>query len=479
MYLQDVYQNYNVEDENNECKAKLDRDNSLGWLKTVCGFANNKGGSFFLGVEDKTNKLIGYDSSAVDSEKLYIFKEIKEHFDAAPSLNIELLPYVIKDKKRYVIKVNIDEAKQKPLVLKYNGIPMIFIRRDGFTNIATTEEIIMMSRQGDGPKFDLGETLEKYDEDKFQKLHSFYEGRTGKKLKEKDLASISFFDDKGILKRGSLLFMDDYEGDETKITCSSFRGLTRGDDGIIVSNSFKGNLIDCYRFIYEFISQRMNHAFVKLPTSRLDFQSYPERSVFEAIINSLAHRDYYVSGSTIYVDLFVNRIVISSPGGLYGSPNFTKTYKLDSFISKRRNELISNVFILCKAMEAKGTGFEKIMEDYKDADDAHKPFVFSKNNQFSIVLPDLTYSAGVEAGDDSLKLTELIEGETKYDMPILSYCFSSYKSAKDIADYLHLSNSTFLRKNIIGLLVYKGYLLEIETDNTKMYIANKEKVSRR
>lgn len=479
MYLQDIYKNYNAEDENNECKARLDREKSLGWLKTICGFANNNGGSFFLGVEDKTNKLIGYDSSEIDSEKLYIFKEIKEHFDSMPSVSIELLPYVIKDKKRYVIKVNVEKASQKPLVLKYDGIPMIFVRRDGFTNIATTEEIVMMSRQGEGPKFDLGNTMEKYDEEKFQKLHSFYEERTGKQLKEKDLASIDFFDNEGILKRGSLLFMNDYNGEETKVTCSSFKGLTRGDNGIIVSNSFKGNLIDCYRFIYEFVSQRMNHGFVKLPTSRIDIQSYPERSLFEAIINSLAHRDYYISGSAIYVDLFVNRLVISSPGGLYGSIDFKKTYKLDSFISKRRNELISDVFILCKAMEAKGTGFEKIMEDYKNADEAHKPFIFSENNQFSIVLPDLTYTAGVGMDDDSIRLTELIEDETKYDMPILSYCFTTRRSAKDIAEYLKLSNSTFLRKNIIGSLVAKGYLLETETDGAKMYVANRDKVLRR
>lgn len=476
MYLQDIYPNYAVEDENYECKARLNRDDSLSWLKTVCGFANNKGGTIFLGVEDKTNKLIGFELNDIDSEKLYIYREIKEHFDTLPSIEIELLPYQVNDKKRYIIKLDVAESPQKPIVLKYKGIPIIFVRRDGFTNIATTEEIIWMARQGEGPRFDLGESMEKYDENDFKKLHGFYEKRVGKKLKEKDLASINFFDDNRFLKRGSLLFKDNYSGEETKITCSSFRGFTRGDDGIIISNSFSGNLIDGYEFIYEFVSKRMNHGFIKLPTSRIDIQSYPERSLFEAIINSLAHRDYYINGTGIYVDLFINRLVITSPGGLFGSPEFKKTYKLDSFASKRRNNLISDVFILCKAMEAKGTGFGKITEDYKDADESHKPFVFSKNNQFSIVLPDLTYEKGISMDDDSIKLTEQIEGETKYDVPILSYCFSKYRSAKDIATYLNLSNSTFLRKNIIASLVDKKYLLEMDADGTKMYIANKDKV---
>lgn len=50
---------------------------------------------------------------------------------------------------------------------------------------------------------------------------------------------------------------------------------------------------------------------------------------------------------------------------------------------------------MCKAMEDKGTGFEKILEDYKNVDLKYKPFIFAKNNQFSIVLPDLTNKDGV------------------------------------------------------------------------------------
>lgn len=109
----------------------------------------------------------------------------------------------------------------------------------------------------------------------------------------------------------------------------------------------------------------------------------------------MAHRDYFLSGSAIYVDLFKNRLVISSPGCFFGTGDMKKTYKLDSFISNRRNELICDIFIMCKAMEDKGTGFEKILEDYKNVDLKYKPFIFAKNNQFSIVLPDLTNKDGV------------------------------------------------------------------------------------
>ena len=72
MVLSDIYPNFIVENKEIECKARLDRENYLGWLKTVAGFANGNGGTFFLGVEDKTFKLIGLDEKTID-KKNFIF----------------------------------------------------------------------------------------------------------------------------------------------------------------------------------------------------------------------------------------------------------------------------------------------------------------------------------------------------------------------------------------------------------------------
>ena len=50
-----------IESSNVEMKARLNRDDSQEWLKTVAGFANARGGVLYIGVEDKSNKLIGFD----------------------------------------------------------------------------------------------------------------------------------------------------------------------------------------------------------------------------------------------------------------------------------------------------------------------------------------------------------------------------------------------------------------------------------
>lgn len=476
MTLNELIKDYVVEDLNHECKARLNKDDALGWLKTIDGFANEIGGVLYLGVEDKTNKLIGYDLKELDQEKLYLYQTIKVHFLTQPLLFSEIIPYSIHNKERYILKVIIHESEVKPVIFKYRDLPIIFVRKDGFTSVATAEDIINMSLHSSLPKYDMDFTDIPFNIDDFKDLCSFYKSNTDKELKEKELASISFFDDKHMLRKGALLFKDDYNGNDTVVVCSIFKGLTRGDNQIIASNTFKGNLIQCLNYVLTFVEQRMNHGFIKLDDKRIDVDAYPKRSVFETVVNSLAHRDYFISGSAIYVDLFINRLVITSPGGLYKGDSIKKTYNLESFISKRRNELISNVFVLCHAMEAKGTGFEKIMDDYKNYNEAHKPFIFTKNNQFSIVLADLTYEQGVDMDAESLCLLSPIINSTRFDLSILAFTYSKAKTIREISTHLKLSNSSFFRDKIIKNLVDQNFLIEKDIKNAKAYLCNRELV---
>lgn len=236
---------------------------------------------------------------------------------------------------------------------------MIYVRRDGYSNYATVEEIMKMAKYSINPKYDRDKTDIIFNFDDFTKIKKFYFDNVGKELTIKDLESIGFYDENKRLYKGSNLFRDDYDGKDLHVVFCLYEGLTRGDNVILSSNEFKGNAIDCYKFLFDCVDFRMNHGFIKSDTNRVDMDAYPKRSLFEAIINSIAHKDYYIDGSSIYVNMFKDRLVITSPGTFYGKEELEKTYNFDSFASRRRNELISAIFVLCHAMEAKGTGFEK------------------------------------------------------------------------------------------------------------------------
>lgn len=478
MILEEIDNNYVLEDSEHETKARLDRDNILGWLKTIDGFANGKGGTLYVGVEDKTGTLIGFDEKEIDSEKLFFYKTLNEHMDVIPPMQVETIPYKVRDKNRFILKIKILQNKEKPFILKYQQMPLIYVRRDGYTSPVTVEEMLLMIKKHASPTFDTQKTDIPFVMDDFKKLAAFYEERADEKLTEKKLAAINFFDENKNLNKGALLFKDDYSNkNNLKITCSTYKGYTRGDDVIISSESFNGNLIDSLKFIWDYVQLRMNHGFIKKETSHIDFISYPNRALFEGIINALAHRDYLIDGSQVSVDLFINRLVITSPGSILGVEELPPTHNISSLVSKRRNTLICDTFILCDAMEARGTGFEKIAEEYKDADLEHKPYIFSKYNQFALVLPDLTFENGINVDEDMIRTKGGISNESKFDMQVLVFCLNKPKTVTEICSYLHISNSTYFRNQILDNLIKQGYLISKKDGKRYLFYTNKDNIS--
>jgi len=154
MFLEEIYNDINMESRKFERKSILNRDDVVGWLKTIAGMANADGGEFFIGVEDKTNKLIGFDRIHADNERNYFNNQVNEHLIPRPDMSISFLKYNIKEKERFIIRVHINSSRIKPVVLKYKGIPAIYMRRDGFTNGATYEEIIEMNISSQNAQYD-------------------------------------------------------------------------------------------------------------------------------------------------------------------------------------------------------------------------------------------------------------------------------------------------------------------------------------
>ena len=477
MFLEEITGQLNLESRDYECKARLDHNNSAGWLKTVAGFANSSGGLLYIGVEDKTGKLIGFTRAESDIERNYFNNQVNEHIFPRPPYKIEFLRYTVHEKERFIIQIKVEESPVKPIILKYNNVPSIYMRREGFTGGATYEEIIQMSIHSQKAEFDTLISDMDYQRKDFTHLLQFHKDHAGgKALTDKALASLGFFDSNRKLANGSVLFRDNYSGGKTDIQCSVFSGLTKGSERIITVNRFSGSITDSIEFAMDFVRQRMNHTIVKQGTSHIDISAFPERALFEGIINSIAHRDYFLDGTQIQIDMFLDRLEISSPGSFFQGTALGKTYDLSGIISKRRNELICGILVHCNVMEAAGTGFDKIAEDYKDADEAHKPFNNSATDHLTLVLPDLTYMNGVN--DSSLPEIEFVPvpGGTAHAKEILSYCYFTARTAADIAAFLGISNSTYLRRNILDNLTANGYLITSKQSRTVYYKTNREQV---
>lgn len=478
MYLEEIIDDIQLENDKFECKSILNREDVVGWLKSIAGFANASGGDFYIGVEDKTNKLIGFDRKAADNERNYFNNQVNEHLTPRPQMKISFIRYETKNKERYIIRVTIPESVVKPVILKYKNIPSIFMRRDGFTNGATYEEIIEMSIKSKNTQYDILVSDIKYDPDKFSILRDFYQNHNdGKELKEKFLNSIGFYNEEGFLLNGAVLFADDYSGEKTGVQCSVFSGFNKGSERIVTINRFHGNMIATINYIMDFVNQRMNHSMIKLNDVRKNIDAYPQRALFEGVINAVAHRDYYLDGTQIQVDMFKDRLEISSPGGFYRGEKLGKTYDLSGIISKRRNELIANILVACNVMEAAGTGFDKIIEEYNDADEAHKPYIYSSSDHFTLVLPDMTYENGIEDPDAPVLTFVPIPNGTELDEKVLSFCYYQARKVSEIAEHLGVSDSTYLRKYVLGNLEANGYLEKSKLSRAMFFKTNPDMVN--
>lgn len=478
MYLDEIIGDVKLESDKFESKAVLNREDVIGWLKSIAGFANATGGDFYIGVEDKTNKLIGFDRKGADNERNYFNNQVNEHLTPRPQMKISFIGYKVNGKERFIIKISIDESAVKPVILKYKNIPSIFIRRDGFTNGATYEEIIEMSVKSKKTQYDLLVSDIKYESDKFLDLHRFYkEHNKGKVLKEKALQSLGFVNEAGYLLNGAVLFMDNYNGKKTEVQCSVFSGFNKGSDRVVTINRFNGNITSTIDYIIEFVNLRMNHSMVKLDNTRVNIDAFPSRALFEGVINAVAHRDYYLDGTQIQVDMFKDRLEISSPGGFYRGEKLGKTYDLSGIISKRRNELICGVLVACNVMEAAGTGFDKIVEEYASADEKHKPYIYSRSDHFTLVLPDLTYDRGIENDVvEGLSFVPVPDG-TDLDEKVINFCYLNAHKVSEIAEYLGVSDSSYFRKRVLGNLEKHGYLMKSKVSRAAYYKTNPDMVS--
>ncbi len=91
---------------------------------------------------------------------------------------------------------------------------------------------------------------------------------------------------------------------------------------------------------------------------RVDVPEIDKEAFREAIINAFCHRDYYEYDS-VNIAIFKDRVEIRNPGKLYGGLTIDEIIREN--VSKRRNELIADMFNKVHFVEKWGRGIELIL----------------------------------------------------------------------------------------------------------------------
>ena len=107
-------------------------------------------------------------------------------------------------------------------------------------------------------------------------------------------------------------------------------------------------------------------------TARVEYAQFSERAIFEALVNAVAHRDYSMGGARVRLQMFGDRIELYVPGGL------ANTLTPDSMHLRQdnRNELIVSLLARCPVgidqalgrtylMDRRGDGVPIIIDESK------------------------------------------------------------------------------------------------------------------
>lgn len=483
MKIEELFPDFGLESKNIEYKGiikegKSDKGKKLeiGWLKTIAAFANTDGGKLIIGVEDNNHTIVALDKKEADKTILMIHRQVKEKIEPKISYEINAIEVNTSNETRYIIQVTVNRSKNLPVTLHEEGLLGIYVRNYGRTDIATPEQIKDLILLSDNIPFDTAKTGTRYNENEYKKLHLVAQERKTK-IREKELISKNCITEDRYVTKGMELFADDYSGLRTKVVATVWPGLTKGGSIVTATEEYTGNLLSVLERTIDFIRVHSANGFRKLSTQTVPYVSYPARAVTEGVANAIGHRNYYMSGTQVEINIFPDRLEITSPGALLGVRELYKEKNIASIIPRRRNEIICNLLEMCKYMEKKGSGFDLIEEDYSQASDEFAPFITTDSSSFTLTLPDLTYDRGVvdsDADSPEVYVLEVLEG--KNDLQILSYCYNNKRTVKEIASEIGLTASTYFRSKVIARLVKKGMLIELGDGNNKQYMANKEKV---
>lgn len=487
MLIENLIPGTNLETDDTEFKGIIEEgrkaDGSrkeIAWLKTLAAFANTEGGSLYVGVEDKSHKVVALDHETSDRVIRMVHRQIRERLEPGIDYNISAVPVPDTSPIRYVLDITVKKSRQIPVTLHESGMLGIYVRNYGQTETATSEQIRDMVLISESVPYDTPFTDTVFARKDFTHMLKTA-NEQGLDITDKALISAGFMSADRHLSKGALLFMDGCRDHITRLTMTLWPEYSKGSDVVLASKTYEGDLTGLIKAGTVFVREHSANGYKKKPDGRASFIAYPERSVLEGIVNAVAHRNYFIYGTQIEINIFRDRMEITSPGSLLGVRRLNKEKDIASIIPRRRNEVICSTLSLLHLMEEKGSGFDKIESDYADLDDKHKPYVSCDDTSFTLTLPDMTYSAGV-ASDEPDEIPEVYVMEPlsgKNDLSILAFCYNAPRSVAEIAAYIGITPSTYFRKKTISRLADDDFLIKKVTNRKTEYQTNQKKVKRK
>ena len=462
-------------------KLSLESEKPKSWLKSVSAFANGIGGCLFFGVRND-----GTPEGLKDVQKAAekISELIVGRISPLPEFKLD----AFKEGEADILCLKVDAGRNTPYYYKADGITTAYIRA-GNESVPAPEHVLNeLILKGQNRTYDSSLTTHKKTDYSFTLMEATYLQRTDLKFEAKDYVSFGLTDKNGFLTVAGALLADQHIVYNSRVFCTRWNGLKKGSifDDAIDDKEFEGNLIQLLNNSCDFIKNNSRVRFKKAERYRVDKPDYAERAVTEAVVNALIHRQYLHQGTEIHIDMYDDRVEITSPGGMFEG-GAIQNKDIDEITSARRNPVIADLFHRMRYMERRGSGLHKIVaetEKLPGYTEELKPRFVSTDSSFKVVLMNVNYKENTAIEDENTSIgveNTAIEGRNssieeelskfgfkKHTKEIIAKLYEVYKNEKEfgrtnVADICGVSYAyagdlikTMKRKNLIDVVVGHG-----------------------
>ena len=350
----------------------------------LAAFANGRGGTLVLGVDDKTRELLGLPIEHLDAVEGWV-REICND-SVKPSIDAMIRKFELPDSTgRLVPLIRVDVERS----LFVHKSPGGYFRRLGSSKRELTPDVLARLFQERSQS-----RVIRFDE-------SPVPGSSPADL-DLPLARRFIRDDAeptDIWLRKMRIVADDSDGDpritvtgvllctpepqrwlpHAQIQAVSYAGDRRDMNYQNDARDLGGPLDVQVMEALHFVRRNMKVLAAKA-TTRVEFAQFSERAVFEALVNAVAHRDYSMAGARVRLHMFGDRIELYVPGAL------ANTLTPDSMPLRQynRNELIVSLLARCPVGDDAALGRAYLMDRRGDG----VPIILEESSRLSGRAPE-------------------------------------------------------------------------------------------
>lgn len=157
----------------------------------------------------------------------------------------------------------------------------------------------------------------------------------------------------------------------------------------VIPHDFRKNWRQSFLTIIDEIWRELENRNIRTPFQQGFIQrevfAFDERSIREAVLNAVTHRDYAIAGQVIFITASPDGFLIESPGGFL--PGITPENAIYS--RAWRNQRLAEVFEKAGLIERSGQGLDLIFEQSIRSGKGLPDLSKSSNNSVKLLIPAL------------------------------------------------------------------------------------------